>query len=92
MTGGTALLIGITEMFDVPGAKAYTFSARLGRSRYSGDACIGLNSPKESAVMGMISYMAKRFQEGDEEESTATDDSLVNRMKRFAKEFFTGQY
>lgn len=92
VTGGTALLIGITEMFDVPGAKAYTFSARLGRSRYSGDACIGLNSPKESAVMGMISYMAKRFQEGDEEESTATDDSLVNRMKRFAKEFFTGQY
>ena len=51
LTGGSALLVGITELFSsMPGPLAYTFSTRLGRSRYTGDACIGLNSPKETVA------------------------------------------
>ena len=95
LTGGTSLLVGITDLFSaMPGPMAYTFSTRLGRSRYNGDACIGLNSPKESAVMGLISYEARRFKEGeeDEDEPQSDDDSYWVKMKRFAKEFFIGQY
>ena len=95
LTGGTSLLLGITELFSaMPGPLAYTFSTRLGRSRYTGDACIGLNSPKESAAMGLIAYEALRFKEGDEdeEETAASDDSLWAKTKRFLIEFFIGQY
>ena len=95
LTGGTSLLLGITELFSaMPGPLAYTFSTRLGRSRYTGDACIGLNSPKESAAMGLIAYEALRFKEGDEdeEEKAASDDSLWAKTKRFLIEFFIGQY
>ena len=78
----------------MPGPMAYTFSARLGCSHYTGDACIGLNSPKESAVMGLIAYEALRFKEGaeDEGEQTASDDSRWSKLKRFVTEFFIGQY
>lgn len=95
LTGGTALLPGITELFStMPGPLAYTFSTRLGRSSYSGDACIGLNSPKESAVMGLIAYEAHLFKEGEdvEGEQDSSDDSLWAKFKRFATEFFIGQY
>ena len=95
LTGGTALLMGITELFsDMPGPMAYTFSTRLGRSRYTGDACIGLSSPKESAVMGLIAYEAMRFKEGEEGESeqSMSDNSLWAKAKRFVTEFFVGQY
>ena len=95
LTGGSALLVGITELFSsMPGPLAYTFSTRLGRSRYTGDACIGLNSPKESAVMGLISYEAMRFKEGEEDEgeAAASDDSLWSKTKRYVVEFFIGQY
>ena len=95
LTGGTSLLLGITELFSaMPGPLAYTFSTRLGRSRYTGDACIGLNSPKESAAMGLIAYEALRFKEGDEdeEEKATSDDSLWAKTKRFLIEFFIGQY
>ena len=95
LTGGTSLLVGMPELFsDMPGPMAYTFSARLGCSHYTGDACIGLNSPKESAVMGLIAYEALRFKEGaeDEGEQTASDDSRWSKLKRFVTEFFIGQY
>lgn len=95
LTGGTSLLMGITELFsDMPGPMAYTFSTRLGRSRYTGDACIGLNSPKESAVMGLITYEALRFKDGDDDEGeqNTSDDSSWSKIKRYITEFFIGQY
>lgn len=95
LTGGTALLLGITELFSaMPGPLAYTFSTRLGRSHYSGDACIGLNSPKESAVMGLIAYEAQLFRDGEDTEGEldSSNDSRWAKFKRFVTEFFIGQY
>ncbi len=96
LTGGTAIMMGITELFSsvVPGPWRYTFSTRLGRSLYNGDACIGLNSPKETVVMGLIAYEAKRFSLGEDAEDTAdtTDNSFLARAKRGMVEFFVGQY
>ena len=95
LTGGSSLLMGMPELFsEMPGPMAYTFSTRLGHSHYTGDACIGLNSPKESAVMGLIAYEALRFKEGaeDEGEQTTSDNSRWSQFKRFMTEFFIGQY
>ena len=78
----------------MPGPLAYTFSTRLGRSHYSGDACIGLNSPKESAVMGLIAYEAQLFRDGEDTEGEldSSNDSRWAKFKRFVTEFFIGQY
>ena len=96
LTGGTALLMGITEYLQglIPGPWAYSFHARLGHSRYDGDGCIGLNSPKESVVMGMIAYEAHRFKLGEDDDTVddADDSSWLAKIKRGVVEFFIGQY
>ena len=96
LTGGTALMMGITEYLQglIPGPWAYSFHARLGHSHYDGDGCIGLNSPKESVVMGMIAYEARRFKLGEDDDAVddADDSSWLAKAKRWFVEFFIGQY
>ena len=87
-------MMGIDDLFaDVPGPYRETFSTRRGRSSYDGDGCVGLNSPRESAVMGLVAYEARRFMLGEDDKDEGTsDDTLAAKIKRFAKEFFIGQY
>lgn len=94
LTGGSALMMGIDEFFaDVPGPYRETFATRRGRSLYEGEGCVGLNSPRESAVMGLIAYEARRFMLGeDDKDEVAIDDSLIAKLKRITKEFFIGEY
>lgn len=94
LTGGTSLMMGIDDLFaDVPGPYRETFSTRRGRASYEGDGCVGLNSPRESAVMGLVAYEARRFMLGDDDKDESTsDDTLAAKIKRLAKEFFIGQY
>lgn len=54
---------------------------------------MGLTSPRESAVMGLIAYEARRFMLGeDDKDVTSEDDTWVSKIKRMTKEFFIGQY
>ena len=86
---------GFDRIFEqVPEPYRYTFSTRQGRSRYDGDACVGLTSPSGSAVMGLVAYAALRFKEG---ETTSNDakvpvDTWQARLKQLFKEFFVGEY
>ena len=95
VTGGGSLLQGVDRIFEqVPEPYRYTFSTRHGRSRYEGDACVGLTSPSGSAVMGLVTYAALRFKEG---ETTFNDakvpvDTWQARLKQLLKEFFIGEY
>lgn len=94
ITGGATLMMGAAEFISsIPGFYRETFAARQGRSLYEGDGCMGLTSPRESAVMGLIAYEARRFMLGeDDKDVTSEDDTWVSKIKRMTKEFFIGQY
>ncbi len=94
VTGGTTLMMGAAEFISsIPGFYRETFAARQGRSLYEGEGCMGLTSPRESAVMGLIAYEARRFMLGeDDNDVSSEDDTWVSKIKRMTKEFFIGQY
>ncbi len=94
VTGGTAMLMGLTEfMSSVPGPYHDRFVTTCGLPLYKGDASIGLNSPKESAVMGLVAYEARRFALGEDESGKdAVQDTLWDRIKRIAIKTVIGEF
>ncbi len=95
ITGGGSLITQAAYLFqNQAGPFGYTFTTRCGSPLYRGEASIGLTSPKESAVMGLIFYAANELKNG-RDVLAGTDSSrptVSRRIKGFLKRFFIGEF
>jgi len=95
ITGGGSLVPQAAFLFEhQAGPFDYTFKTRCGAPLYRGEASLGLTSPKESAVMGLIFYAANEFKKGRDVTSgvESAGPSLSGKIWGFLKRTVIGEF